>query len=74
MGRPKGNEKLWRGRPCNTQCSHENQKVKNGWFQKDEQGDIFEDARFGPSHCGQRPRPVPAPLTAHPLVQANVVV
>ena len=43
MGRPKGNEKLWRGRPCNTQCSHENQKVKNGWFQKDEQGDISGD-------------------------------
>jgi hypothetical protein len=43
MGR---NEHLFRGRPCNTQRSHENQKLENGRFQNDEHGNAFEDARY----------------------------
>lgn len=45
MGR---NEHLFRGRPCNTQRSHENQKLKNGRFQNDENGNAFDDARYHP--------------------------
>jgi hypothetical protein len=42
MGR---NEHLFRGRPCNTQRSYGNQKLQNGRFQSDDNGNAFDDAR-----------------------------
>jgi hypothetical protein len=41
------NEHLWRGRPYNTQHLHEDQKLKNGWLQK-------EHDHQGPSTCPPR--------------------
>jgi hypothetical protein len=66
------NEHLFRGRPCNTQRSHENQKLTNGRFQNDEHGNAFEDARYPGPHVRARGRAHAGRIFCCPLTSSAV--